>query len=193
PDDEIYSFHLNLCFHFSSGIYHYQFKVVTESWFEQELEPALPENKYDEDKTVKVVDEYEWKYDNHVPLVLNENLIIYELHIGDFEDKIANVTAKVDYLVKLDVIAVEIMPINEFLGHIGWGYTPRYHFAIQIEDREDNSYAINKEQLQFYKDAIQLRKSNAALTSPNFEFIFEDENNFILAWHRRISSTPDTH
>ncbi|CAF1562619.1 unnamed protein product [Rotaria magnacalcarata] len=112
PDDEIYSFHLNLCFHFSSGIYHYQFKVVTESWFEQELEPALPENKYDEDK---------------------------------------------------------------------------------IEDREDNSYAINKEQLQFYKDAIQLRKSNAALTSPNFEFIFEDENNFILAWHRRISSTPDTH
>ncbi|CAF2005740.1 unnamed protein product [Rotaria magnacalcarata] len=112
PDDEIYSFHLNLCFHFSSGIYHYQFKVVTESWFEQELEPALPEKKYDEDK---------------------------------------------------------------------------------IEDREDNSYAINKEQLQFYKDAIQLRKSNAALTSPNFEFIFEDENNFILAWHRRISSTPDTH
>ncbi|CAF5221616.1 unnamed protein product [Rotaria magnacalcarata] len=51
PDDEIYSFHLNLCFHFSSGIYHYQFKVVTESWFEQELEPALPEKKYDEDKT----------------------------------------------------------------------------------------------------------------------------------------------
>ncbi|CAF3855557.1 unnamed protein product [Rotaria magnacalcarata] len=93
PDDEIYSFHLNLCFHFSSGIYHYQFKVVTESWFEQELEPALPEKKYDEDKT--------------------------------------NVTAKVDYLVKLDVIAVEIMPINEFPGHIGWGYTPRYHFAIQ--------------------------------------------------------------
>ncbi|CAF5161554.1 unnamed protein product [Rotaria magnacalcarata] len=65
--------------------------------------------------------------------------------------------------------------------------------AEPIEDREDNSYAINKEQLEFYKDAIQLRKSNAALTSPNFEFIFEDENNFILAWHRRISSTPDTH
>ncbi|CAF2126583.1 unnamed protein product [Rotaria magnacalcarata] len=95
------------------------------------MEREQKEEEGESSKAVKVVDEYEWKYDNHVPLVLNENLIIYELHIGDFEDKIANVTAKVDYLVKLDVIAVEIMPINEFLGHIGWGYTPRYHFAIQ--------------------------------------------------------------
>ncbi|CAF4143271.1 unnamed protein product, partial [Rotaria sordida] len=53
-----------------------------------------------------------------------------------------------------------------------------------IEDREDNSNAINKEQLQFYKDVIHLRKSNAALRCPNLEFIYEHEDNQIMAWHR---------
>ena len=53
-----------------------------------------------------------------------------------------------------------------------------------IEDREDNSNAINKQQLQFYKDMIQLRKSNPALTSPNLEFIYEHIDHQILAWHR---------
>ena len=59
-----------------------------------------------------------------------------------------------------------------------------------IEDREDNSNAINKQQLQYYKDVIHLRKSNLALTSPNLEFIYEHIDNRILAW-RRWSSPPD--
>ncbi len=53
-----------------------------------------------------------------------------------------------------------------------------------IADREDNSNAINKQQLQYYKDVIQLRKLNLALTGPNLEFIFEHINDQILAWHR---------
>ncbi len=53
-----------------------------------------------------------------------------------------------------------------------------------IEDREDNANAINKQQLQYYKDVIQLRKLNLALTTPNFEFIFEHIDDQILVWHR---------
>ncbi|CAF1378155.1 unnamed protein product, partial [Rotaria sordida] len=79
----------------------------------------------------KIVDEYEWKYDNHVPLASNEKLIIYEIHIGDFEDKFVNVTARMNYFVQLGITAVEIMPIKEFPGQVGWGYTPRYYFAIE--------------------------------------------------------------
>lgn len=47
---------------FSSGIYHYQFKIVTKSWFEPEPQPALPEYKNDENKSI-----------NHffIPLFLN--------------------------------------------------------------------------------------------------------------------------
>ncbi len=38
-------------FAFCKGIYHYQYKVITKSWFEQEPEPALPEYKNDETKS----------------------------------------------------------------------------------------------------------------------------------------------
>jgi 1,4-alpha-glucan branching enzyme len=60
-----------------------------------------------------------------------------------------------------------------------------------IEDREDNSNAINKQQLQYYKDVIHLRKSNLALTTPNLEFIFEHENDKIMAWHRWKTTTDN--
>jgi 1,4-alpha-glucan branching enzyme len=53
----------------------------------------------------RIVDEYEWKYDNHVPLASNENLIIYEIHIGDFENQFKNVTAKMDYFIQLGITA----------------------------------------------------------------------------------------
>jgi hypothetical protein len=33
------------------GIYHYQYKVVTKSWFEPEPEPALPDYTDDENKS----------------------------------------------------------------------------------------------------------------------------------------------
>jgi 1,4-alpha-glucan branching enzyme len=60
-----------------------------------------------------------------------------------------------------------------------------------IEDREDNSNAINKQQLQYYKDIIQLRKLNLALTTPNLEFIFEHENDQIMVWHRWNATNND--
>jgi pullulanase/glycogen debranching enzyme len=166
------------------GIYHYQYKVVTKSWFEPEPELALPEDKDDENEEIRkyqraehekliqevknrnkkrqedvtftevwytfvdpyatevdergsddafrsvgilifkngnqrkeiilllfdfvgrrIVDEYEWKYDNHVPLVSDDKLIIYELHISDFHEKFKDVTAKMDYFVELGVTA----------------------------------------------------------------------------------------
>jgi 1,4-alpha-glucan branching enzyme len=61
-----------------------------------------------------------------------------------------------------------------------------------IEDREDNSNAINKEQLQYYKDVIQLRKLNPALTTPNLEFIFENVDDQIIVWHRWNATVENT-
>jgi 1,4-alpha-glucan branching enzyme len=62
-----------------------------------------------------------------------------------------------------------------------------------IDDREDNLNSVNKEQLQYYKDVIHLRKLNPALTTQNFEFIFEHENDQIMAWHRWNPPIHDTH
>ncbi|CAF2944680.1 unnamed protein product [Rotaria sp. Silwood2] len=294
------------------GIYHYQYKVVTKSWFEPEPESALPEYNNDETKTSeeneqiqtdfrnehdklveevkernkkreeeitftevwytfvdpyatevdecgsddsfrsvgvlifkngrKIVDEYEWKYDNHVPLVPNEKLIIYELHVGDFEDKFTNITAKMDYFVQLSITADKRNKKTQalVLDTPNWGELKnvvdasrrgyktitdvvnyqsnhdrdcllvdlgkenqicdeeafrRVRMALAIQatsfglmmiwmDQDDNSNAINKEQLQFYKDVIHIRKSNSALRSPNLEPIFEQIDDQIMAWHR---------
>jgi 1,4-alpha-glucan branching enzyme len=55
----------------------------------------------------RIIDEYEWKYDDAVPLASNEKLIIYEIHIGDFYSHFKDVTARMDYFVQLGVTAGE--------------------------------------------------------------------------------------
>lgn len=53
----------------------------------------------------RIVDEHEWKYDSYTPLVPDEKLIIYELHIGDFQNQFSDITAKMDYFLELGVTA----------------------------------------------------------------------------------------
>lgn len=61
---------------------------------------------------------------------LNE-LVIYELHVGDFtpEGTFKGVTQKLDYIRDLGVSAIELMPIQEFPGDRSWGYNPAYFFC----------------------------------------------------------------
>ncbi|CAF1440933.1 unnamed protein product [Rotaria sp. Silwood1] len=209
----------------ADGIYHYQFKIQTKSWFEEEPEPALP--NYDDEEykdmtqeekqektqaytklideirernrqrereatfteiwytfvdpyatdvdergsddahkavgilTIKngkrIIDEYEWKYDN-CSLPPDEELVIYEIHVGDFSGgdndthargQFKHVQEKIEYLKELGVNAIELMPIKEYPGNHSWGYVfvlffflvspivilfrynPRYYFAIE--------------------------------------------------------------
>ena len=46
---------------------------------------------------------------------------------GDFD----TVLRRFDYLVKLGVNAVQIMPIAEFAGDYSWGYNPAHIFAVE--------------------------------------------------------------
>jgi maltooligosyltrehalose trehalohydrolase len=50
--------------------------------------------------------------------------VIYELHIGTFtpEGTFAAAVGQLDHLVALGITHVELMPVNEFSGHHGWGY-----------------------------------------------------------------------
>ncbi|CAF0785050.1 unnamed protein product, partial [Didymodactylos carnosus] len=192
----------------ADGIYHYQFKIVTKSWFEAEPEPALPDYEHDEqfnemtneeklEKTEahskliaeirernrlreeeatfteiwytfvdpyatdvdergtddahkavgiltikngkRLIDEYEWKYDDCM-LPPDEELVIYELHVGDFSGgekdtyvrgQFKHIIEKIEYLKELGVNAIELMPVKEYPGNHSWGYNPRYYFAIE--------------------------------------------------------------
>ncbi|PHQ55771.1 MAG: alpha-amylase [Lutibacter sp.] len=61
-----------------------------------------------------------------------DNLIIYELHIRDFteSDSYNEALTYLDYLEKLGVNAIELMPINEFEGADSWGYNPALYMAL---------------------------------------------------------------
>lgn len=75
-------------------------------------------------------DEFEWT-DNDYEKPPKERLIIYELLIRDFVEtrSIATITDTLDYLERLGVNAIELMPFNEFEGNESWGYNPSFFFA----------------------------------------------------------------
>ena len=60
------------------------------------------------------------------------DLIIYELLLRDFlaAHSFAALQDTLDYLQRLGVNAIELMPVQEFEGNQGWGYNPSYHMAL---------------------------------------------------------------
>jgi maltooligosyltrehalose trehalohydrolase len=57
--------------------------------------------------------------------------IIYELHVGTFTPAgtFESAIEKLDYLRKIGITHVELMPVNEFPGNRGWGYDGADIFA----------------------------------------------------------------
>jgi len=136
------------------GVYQYKFRVQSKSWF---LEPEQWVDVTDPYATdidelsgkdngvvrikdgVRITDTYVWMHDDQ-PLPADKELVIYELHVGDFsggEDdpyargKYEHVIEKLDYLSSLGINAVELMPVKEYPGDHSWGYNPRYFFATE--------------------------------------------------------------
>ena len=65
-------------------------------------------------------------------------LVIYELHIGTFNDlpggspgTFASAEAFLPYLANLGVNAIELMPVCEFAGEYSWGYNYSHPFSIE--------------------------------------------------------------
>jgi 1,4-alpha-glucan branching enzyme len=82
---------------------------------------------------------FAWAGDSRLA-VNASNLVIYEMHIGGFYDptpssggpgKFSDAITKLDYLAKLGVNAVELMPIWEFPGDYSWGYNPTDPYAVE--------------------------------------------------------------
>ncbi len=60
------------------------------------------------------------------------NAVVYELHIGTFtpEGTFAAARGRLDHLVDLGIDVVEIMPVNAYAGHHGWGYDGVALYAV---------------------------------------------------------------
>lgn len=82
---------------------------------------------------------FDWS--GHVRPVLNsEEHVIHELHVGTFRDPdptdsrpgtFDDVIGGLDYLERLGVNVLALMPVNEFGGDFSWGYNPEHLFAIE--------------------------------------------------------------
>jgi 1,4-alpha-glucan branching enzyme len=73
---------------------------------------------------------YVWQVENFIP-VKTTDLVVYEMLVRDFtsEHSYEAVTDTLDYLAKLGINALELMPVNEFEGNSSWGYNPSFYFA----------------------------------------------------------------
>ena len=76
-------------------------------------------------------EEYTWK-NSSFEAPAADTLIIYELLVRDFVEKhdFKTIRDTLDYLKRLGVNAIELMPVNEFEGNSSWGYNPSMYFAV---------------------------------------------------------------
>jgi 1,4-alpha-glucan branching enzyme len=134
------------------GSYQYKFRVQSRSsFFEPDewvdiIDPYATDIDNSSQNAViiikdgdRIVDDYIWQHDEQ-NLPSDSELIIYELHVGDFSGgekdakirgKYKHVIEKLDYLCELGINAIELMPINEYPGDHSWGYNPRHFFATE--------------------------------------------------------------
>ena len=100
---------------------------------------------------------FDWQGDDFGIVPWNE-LIIYELHVGTFNDQegvshqgeFSSVSARLGHLRKLGITAIQIMPIGEFAGERSWGYNPSHIFSV------DGEYGGPLAFKRFIKSAHQL-------------------------------------
>jgi 1,4-alpha-glucan branching enzyme len=86
---------------------------------------------------VVVDDSYQWG-DADWRMPPWDELVIYELHAGTFNDRLggdpgsfASVINRLGYLRDLGINAIELMPAMEFAADFSWGYNPSHIFAIE--------------------------------------------------------------
>ncbi len=186
------------------GEYQYKFEVISKSPFLLDQKVTVSDPKAmrytldsHENAVVKikkgepVISTYQWKHDD-VPLLPNEQLIIYELHVGDFRGgqgddqktpgKFTDVIEKLDYLADLGITAIELMPVNEFPGDHSWGYALHSIYAVE------NSYGTPEELCQLVDechargirvihDAVYNHvQAEAPLTQIDYNYWFYEHN-----------------
>lgn len=103
-----------------------------ESWRFPNL-PTYPTGKTQGIVTVinTALEPYTWRTTNF-KRPNRDNMVVYELLVRDFTDKSSfkGLIDSLDYLQRLGVSAIELMPVTEFEGNDSWGYNPSHLFAV---------------------------------------------------------------
>ncbi len=117
----------------------YSHKILDQSNDSFISDAVYPDLKnYPSGKTSEIVSvfqtdqaQYNWEITNFKKPD-TKNLVIYELLVRDFVSThwYKTVEDTLNYLKKLGINAIELMPVMEFEGNISWGYNPDFHMAL---------------------------------------------------------------
>lgn len=120
--------------------------------------------------------EYDWQVtDFDKPE--KSNLVIYEILMRDFleDHNYKSFLDTLDYLEKLGINAIELMPIQEFEGNQSWGYNPSFHKAV-------DKYYGSRDQLRAVIDAAH-EKGMAIILDVVFNHAFSQSPLCQLYWN----------
>jgi glycosidase len=94
---------------------------------------------------------FNWQHDDFVAPE-NKDLIIYEVLVRDFVGRRNYLTIidTLDYLERLGINAIELMPVGEFENNESWGYNPSFHMAL-------DKYYGTPEHFKMFVDACHSR------------------------------------
>ncbi len=84
---------------------------------------------------------YTWKNTNLIRPSTSK-LVIYELLVRDFvaTHSYKTLTDTLDYIARVGVNAIELLPVNEFEGNDSWGYNSNFMFALDKYYGTKNDY-----------------------------------------------------
>ena len=130
--------------------------------------------------------DYIWLHDDKA-LPSNDQLVIYELHVGEFganddgQGTFHSVIDRLDYVRNLGVNAVELMPVMAFPGSTSWGYNVRYPFSLESaygtpEDFKRLVDACHARGIRVILDVVlNHSESEAPLTRIDFEYWYRPD------------------
>ncbi len=118
----------------------YKFLLTTEKGEFRRIDPYAREVTGSVGNAIVHDPNFDWQGDDFHLVPWNE-LVIYELHVGTFNDQeevkqpseFASVSARLGHLKKLGVNALQIMPVGEFSGEQSWGYNPAHIYSVELD------------------------------------------------------------
>ena len=117
----------------------YRFLLTTAKGALARIDPYAREVTHSVGNAIVHDPSFDWDGDDFHLAPWNE-IVIYELHVGTFNDEedenapgeFDSVSARLGHLKKLGVNAIQIMPIAQFAGERSWGYNPSHIFSVEI-------------------------------------------------------------
>ena len=111
----------------------------------------LPAKKLPKLEDAAIFWENEFNPDKPLPTSIDD-MVIYELHVGALGStpgvpgNLQDAVNLLDYLAALGINAIELLPMAEIFGTVGWGYGDTHHMVIQSSagGRDDYRYFVRE-------------------------------------------------